>query len=256
MQRRKFMTAAILTANTLSANAKKIGEKAQKDWYELREYEMRFGVSQSSFDNYLKNALIPALNKFGVKNVGVFQELNKPEPAKIYVLIPYPSIEEYASISEKVKNDADFKKNSLEFNNILPDKIPYARYKSSFMTAFEGLPKIIVPKSEPRIFEMRTYESFSEDALRRKVKMFNESELALFDRVKLNSVFFGEVVSGERMPCLTYFITFKNMEERDANWKAFSVAPEWKQMSTAPEYANAMNRIIKTFLEPLAYSQI
>ena len=257
MKRRNFVTSTILAASALSVNAKSTEEKAtKKEWYELREYEMRYGSPQSSLDNYFKNALIPALNKYGVKNVGVFRELAKSEPAKIYLLIPYASIEDYASISSKIKTDEDFKKNTQEYDSLLPDKAPYARYKVSFMNAFDGLPKIVIPSQEPRIFEIRTYESYCEDAARRKIKMFNESELGIFQRAKLNSVFFGEVVSGDRMPCLTYMVTFKNMEERDANWKVFGADPEWKKISTAPEYANAMNRTIREFLEPLPYSQI
>jgi hypothetical protein len=74
--------------------------------------------------------------------------------------------------------------------------------------------------------------------------------------VKLNPVFFGHVIAGEHMPCLTYMLTFKNMEERDANWKAFSADPDWKRVSGAPEYANTVSNIIRVFLEPAAYSQI
>ena len=258
MQRRKFIASTVLAASaSLSASAKNNEVKAiEKDWYELREYELQFGSSQSHLDNYLKNALIPALNKYGVKNVGVFQDMSKPEPAKIYLLIPYPSFEDYAVISAKIKEDADFKKNSETYNNLPANQPPYARYKTSFMRGFDGLPKIIIPKQEPRIFEMRTYESFDEDALRRKIKMFNDSEFTIFDRVKLNSVFFGEVVAGDRMPCFTYMITFKDMQERDANWKAFLDDAEWKRIVVDPQYADSMNRIVKVFLEPLAYSQI
>ncbi len=75
-------------------------------------------------------------------------------------------------------------------------------------------------------------------------------------RRNLNPVFFGEVIAGDKMPCLTYMTTFKDMAERDANWKVFGADPAWKTISTAPEYANAMNKITKVFLEPTAYSQI
>ncbi|RYU96187.1 NIPSNAP family protein [Emticicia agri] len=228
----------------------------RKEFYEIREYELRFGSPVSNLENYFKNALIPALNRLGVKNVGVFKEIGKSEPAKIYVLIPYSSIEQYANISVQIKSDDKFKEASQEYNSLLPDKAPYFRYTTSLLMAFDGLPQMIKPNVEQRFFEMRTYESFSEDAARRKIKMFNEEEIKIFYQTKLNPVFFGEVIAGEHQPCLTYMLTFKNMEERDANWKAFSADADWKRISPLPEYANTVSRIIRVFLEPTTYSQI
>ena len=229
---------------------------ATKEFYEIRTYEMRFGSPQANLENYFKNALIPALNKLGVKNVGVFKEVGKSEPANIYVIIPYPSIEQYATISAKLKVDEVYINASQEYNSLLPDKAPYTRYVTSFLSAFDGLPQMIKPSAEQRFFELRTYESYSEDAARRKIKMFNDEEIKIFYKTKLNPVLFGEVVAGEHQPCLTYMLTFKNMEERDANWKAFSADADWKRIAPAPEYANTVSRIIRVFLEPTTYSQI
>jgi hypothetical protein len=49
---------------------------------------------------------------------------------------------------------------------------------------------------------------------------------------------------------------FKNMEERDANWKAFIDHPDWKKMSSMEEYANTVSNIIRRFLVPLDISQV
>ncbi|MDB5239627.1 MAG: family containing protein [Spirosoma sp.] len=228
----------------------------QKELYELRTYELRFGSPQSNIENYLKEALIPALNRQGVKTVGVFREMGKSDPAKLYVLIPHASMESYATVASRLTSDSAYTTASQAYNQLTPDKAPYARYSTSLLSAFDALPQLIVPAKESRIFEIRTYEGYSEDAVRRKVKMFNVDEMPVFYKVKLNPVFFGQVIAGEHMPCLTYMLTFKNMEERDANWKAFSADPDWKRVSAAPEYANTVSNIIRVFLEPAAYSQI
>ena len=229
---------------------------SKKEFYEIRTYELRFGSPASNLENYFKNALIPALNRLGVKNVGVFKEIGKSEPARIYVFIPYASTEQYANVNAKLKSDEKFKQDGQEYNSLLPDKAPYFRYTTSLLLAFDGLPQMIKPNDEQRFFELRTYESFSEDAARRKIKMFNDEEIKIFYNTKLNPVFFGEVVAGEHQPCLTYMLTFKNMEERDANWKAFSADADWKRISPLPDYANTVSRIIRVFLEPTTYSQI
>ena len=162
----------------------------------------------------------------------------------------------FQTINEKIKMDDDYKKAAEAFNNLAADKPPYNRVSSSLMLAFDGLPKLLVPKNEPRIFEVRSYEGYSDDATRRKVMMFNKDEFDIFYRTGLNPVFFGEVVAGGNMPRLTYMITFKNMEEHDKNWAKFSADEVWKRISKAPEYANTVSKIYKTFLEPAAYSQV
>ena len=58
------------------------------------------------------------------------------------------------------------------------------------------------------------------------------------------------------MPALTYMLSFKNMEERNSNWAKFSAHPEWKRISKLPMYANSVSDIKRTFLKPLAYSQL
>ena len=260
MQRRNFVKTSLLAATALSAKAINLTEEksglGNKSLYELREYELHFGTNENELHGYFQNALIPALNKSGVKNVGVFKETSKSEPTKVYLLIPYPSWEDFPSINFQVKNDADFKKASANYDQISAEKFPYTRFKTKLMIAFQDQPQIIIPEKAPRIFELRTYEGYNEDALRRKLKMFNEEEFAIFDRTKLNRVFFGEVIAGNDMPCLTYMISFANMEERDKNWAAFGADADWQRISKAAEYANSVSRITKIFLEPVAYSQI
>jgi NIPSNAP protein len=259
MQRSKFLKSSLLAASALASGASlQAAQKPanQKALFELREYEMHFATNENDLHNYFEHALIPALNKYGVKNVGVFKELSKSEPAKIYLLIAYSSWEDYPLVNMQVKSDEDFKKTSADYMKLPPEKIPFTRYISKLMIAFDGLSQLAVPAKEPRIFEMRTYEGANEDALRRKIKMFNEEEFKIFYRTKLNPVFFGEVIAGKDLPCLTYMITFRNMEERDKNWADFGADADWKRVSALPEYANTVSRITKIFLEPLTCSQV
>lgn len=251
IQRSLLTTAALAGAGVATAFSK---QQQQKEFYEWRVYEMRWGTG--ALDQYLSKALIPALNRLGIKSVGVFGEVAKSEPTKVYVLIPYPSFEVYSKTISALRTDKEFLQASADYNKIPVEQAVYNRYDTSLMIAFDGLPKMIQPPSSQRIFELRTYEGYSEDAVTRKIKMFNDEEFTIFNRVKLNPVFFGEVVAGKNLPALTYMITFKDMQERDANWKAFGADPDWQRISKDPIYANTVSRIYKTFLEPLPYSQI
>ena len=61
---------------------------SQKEIYELRTYELNFGKPASVLYDYIENALIPALNKKDIYNIGVFEEIGDAMPKKIYVFIP------------------------------------------------------------------------------------------------------------------------------------------------------------------------
>src|SRR5690349_4762998 len=258
MERRDFIqksilgTAALAGAASISAQAQSGGKS--KEIYEFRVYHMRRNLNP--LDNYFSKAFIPALNKMGVKNVGVFRETSMSEPAEIYVLIPYASFEDFGKVTVALKSDRDLAQASEEYTNIPLDQAVYERFDSSLLYAFDGFPRMSVPSKDKKLFELRTYEGYSEDAVKRKVKMFNEGEIDIFKDVKLPAVFYSENIAGKNLPCLTYMAAYENMEERDRVWKAFSAHPEWQKMSKLPEYANTVQKIHKTFLERLPYSQI
>jgi hypothetical protein len=259
MKRKNFIqSAGILTAALAAGKISVAAPRpaGKKELYELREYEIHFHGNQNALHEYLEKGLIPALNKYGVKNVGVFKELGKTEPAKVYMLIAYPSFEDYLSITTKVKGDSDFIKNSASWDK-MPAEVPvFNRYDTSLLIAFDGYPALKVPAREPRIFEIRTYEGYNEDAVKRKIKMFNEEEFTIFNRTGLHPVFFGEAIAGPHLPCLTYMITFKDMEERDKNWAAFGADADWKRVSADAKYADTVSNIRRVFLEPVPYSQV
>jgi hypothetical protein len=259
MKRRKFLTSSALAVSAAGiglALPEKNLDIQKKELYEWREYEIRFRSNAADLDSYFQKALIPALNKLGVKNVGVFREIGKSEPAKIYLLIAYPGIAEYAGITAKLKTDSDYLKASAEYTALPPEKAIFTRYASSFFLAFDKIPALVKPASEPRIFEWRNYEGHNEDAVSRKVGMFNKEEIDIFYRSKLKPVYFGEMLAGVNMPSLAYMVVFKDMAERDAVWATFGADPDWKRISQAPEYANTVSKIIRIFLEPLPYSQV
>ena len=228
----------------------------QKEYYELRTYSIPFNGSEQALHDYLEDTLLPALNRYGVENIGVFEALGDPTPKQIVLLIPYKDISAYGDVIAALTSDTNYLEKRKAYDAVPHNKRVYTRFSSSFYIAFDGLPQIVKPKEGSQLFELRTYEGYSEDAVRRKVKMFNEEEFSIFDATGLHSVFFGEQVSGPMMPALTYMLSFSSMEERDANWKKFIVHPEWKRVSGLEEYAHSVSDIKRTFLKPLSYSQL
>lgn len=229
---------------------------SQSEIYELRVYELDFFKPADVLHDYFQNALIPGLNRQGINNVGAFEELGEALPKKIYLLISYPSMQAHQETADQLEKDAQYKSDAASYMTAPSDQIPFKRFESTFIRSTKGFPELVKPAEDSEVFELRIYESSHEDALRRKVKMFNDSEFDIFKEVGLNTVFFGANISGDQMPCLTYLLAFKDMEEHKMAWSKFGPHPEWKRIIKLEEYANAMNSITRVFLKPLGYSQL
>lgn len=254
MERRDFFKKGLVGAAAVTTMTAPADQQQEREIYEMRIYELRWG--QQELDKYLSTAFIPALNRAGVKKVGVFTEWARPEPGKVYLFLTYQSLKHYAEVGSALLTDPQFAQAAEAFNKIPHDNAPYARYESSLMMAFTGFPKISIPAAGPKIFELRTYESATEDAYRRKVHMFNNGEFDIFNRAKLLPVFFGEVLIGKSQPCLTYMIHCPDIEQREKGWKMFLDDPAWVKLRSEPMYQNTVSRIQKTFLVSTSYSQI
>ena len=112
----------------------------------------------------------------------------------------------------------------------------------------------LLARSE-RVYELRSYEGGTEKLFRNKVEMFNQGgEIKLFDRLKFNGVFYGEVLSGSRMPNLMYMTSFENIEDRDAHWKTFGQDPEWKKLSGLPQYQKNVSKSDIILMKATDYS--
>lgn len=228
-----------------------------QEYYEIRTYQMKFRGNTGILENYLSKALIPALNKYGVNKVGVFKDLGKPEPAIVVVAIPFVSLQAYAGYIDALLKDANYQEAAKPyFEYVGLEKPMFEKISTYLAKGFSGHPTMKLPVTNAgRIYEWRTYEAYNEDALRRKVAMFNDDELKIFDKVGLHNVFFGEALAGENTPCLTYMVAFESMAERDANWAKFSADSDWKRIVNDPRYINSHSRTVRRFLEPTPYSQ-
>jgi hypothetical protein len=218
---------------------------------------MKFRGNVNLLESYLSKALIPALNAYGVSKVGVFKDYGKQDPATVVVAIPFLSLASYAGYKDALEKNTAYQESAKAyFENVGMDKPMFEKISIYLAKGFAGHPSLTLPVTNPgRIYEWRTYEAYNEDALKRKVAMFNDEELKIFDTVGLHNVFFGEVLAGENTPCLSYMISFENMAERDANWAKFQANPDWKRISADPKYANSHSRTVRKFLEPTSYSQ-
>ena len=241
------------------------GKITTKDIYEIRVYTLKNESQISRLDNYLKSAFIPAMHRFGVKKIGVFKivGLDTAHVKKMYVLIPFKSVDQWRSANSFLNKDQIFENASNEFTHADAASPSYERMESIITEAFPGspnfeIPNLQTPKSE-RIYELRSYESPTEHLFERKVTMFNKGdEIGLFKRLGFNAVFYSSVISGDRMPNLMYMICFESMTSHDQHWKQFVNDPQWKNISTMPEYENkvSVSHIDSLLMHAADYSEI
>jgi hypothetical protein len=229
-----------------------------REYYQLRKYALQTGPQLALTQTYFEHALIPALNRMAMAPIGAFGLDIGPETPTYYLLIPAASVEALVSLDAGLAQDAEFVKAAAAFWAAPASAPAFVRVNSSLMSAFAGWPKIAVPKSGKRIFQLRTYESPSYEGHIRKVKMFNEAEIGIFTRTGLAPVFFGDTLIGPRMPSLTYMLTFADVADLNAKWSVFVADPAWKELSQRPQNADAeiVSNISNLYLSPLNCSQI
>lgn len=237
-------------------------QQTGREYYELKIFDFSTADQEALTDDYLKQALLPALKRYGIGPVGVFKSreaLAGKGQRRTYVVIPFQSLIQFGLLEPTLAGDPDFTDAGSAFINAPFDRPPYDRTESVLLHAFEQRPQMQVstiggPRSD-RIYELRSYESPTQAMHQNKLDMFNiGKEADIFDRLGFHPVFYGAVVSGNRMPNLMYLTTFKNQEDRDVHWDTFRADPQWNRLEGLPEYQNNVSGGEKLFLYPTEYS--
>ena len=261
MQRRSFMTSSLAAATLgLAGRSYSFGQTGApgREFYELRKYKLTTGPQNKLVEDYLSTALIPALNRMGLSPIGAFYLTLGPETPTLYLLIPGTNLQTLVMAELQLVSDAEFMKAAEPFWNAPAIQPAFERVESSLMIAFEGWPKLTPPKREKRVFQLRTYESPTNQDHVRKVEMFHHGEFEIFARAGFGQVFYGDSLIGPRLPNLTYMLTFADLSELDAKWQKFSSDPEWVKLRSSPRYSyeQIVSNITNLILTPTAFSQI
>lgn len=241
-----------------AAASEDAGAPGQRELYELRRYAIATEEQKRGLDPFLKDAAIPAWNRIGISPVGVFYPEKELSP--VYVLLRHHSAESLLKSTQALLADSQYLSKGAAFLNAPADKPAFQRMESGLFLAFKGMPELTTPvKSAGRVFQLRTYESPSVKTGQKKIEMFNDAgEIAIFRRVGLHAVFFGEAMVGTHMPNLTYMLVFDSQDELKAHWAKFGSDPGWQKLKTMAEYSDKaiLCGITNLILKPAEYSQI
>jgi hypothetical protein len=267
MKRRDFLKTSLvasalggLSATTFPARAADAAAPTGREYYELRVYRLKEGATHELLDSYLEKALLPALNRLGVKPVGVFTETEPKDGPGVFVLVPYSSIEDFARVRAAVDLDPEYLKAGADYLKVAKSNPAFVRIDSWLMLAFAGLPKLELPAyckaGKPRLFELRTYESHGEAVALNKVAMFNAGEIATMREVGLAPIFYGQSLIGPSLPHLIYMTSAETKEAHKQHWADFGKHPVWQKLKSDPQYADNVSKITSRILVPAPFSQI
>lgn len=263
----KKLSILILTALITSLHfSEKAYSTAKEEFYEIKIYHLQNKAQEDIVDSYLKNALLPAMHRYGITRVGVFKPLGN-DTAKnrlIYVLVPYKTEQQFIKLPGQLEKDKQYNLNGQQYLNAAFDNTPYQRIESILLKAFTHQPVLQLPDFKntsedkaKRIYELRSYEGPTEKLYRTKVHMFNEGgEIEIFRRLGFNPVFFGSVLIGSSTPNLMYMTSFENMASHDAHWQAFRIDPAWKKLSSMDYYKHNVSKSTIILLNAASYSDI
>jgi hypothetical protein len=244
------------------AAAPSAAQPAAREVYELRSYDLRRGPNEQRMNDYVRDALVPALRRLGTGPVGAFTVVAGGDSPSLHLLIPHPSAESVATLPDRLAADAEYQRAGAAVLQTPSSNPAYESVESSLFLAFRGMPRLAVPPQlaagKGRLLELRRYDSHSERASATKIAMFNDAEIAIFARLGFHAVFYGQAIAGPHQPNLTYMLAFDDMRDHDARWSAFGQDPEFRALVSKPENSDAaiVSNITNMFLRPTAYSQI
>lgn len=256
MHRRTFLATSSLAPLARAAEP----EQPKNAFYHLVYYYMRNGSQVDRTTQYLQKVWMPAAQRSGIGPLGFFSPVLGERAPFILSLASYPSFSAIEVSHHKIGADQDFQKGWDAYNTI--EDPAYIRMDSAMLRAFDGWPTLQVPPTTQqraaRIFELRTYESVNEKAGRRKIKMFEDGEAAIFKRLGMSPVFFGQTLVGQNLPNLTYMLAFDDLASREKLWRDFGSDAEWRKLRAQPGLSDAevVSNINSSILRPLAFSPI
>ena len=266
MRRRDFLAASTLAAfGAVAARRADSAEQASgRQFFELRTYHFATVQKQKAYEQFLAEAGIPAYNRAGVEPVGVWKLLASDNPnlkltgddTNLHVFLTHKNIESVITLENRLAKDEQLQTAGAAILRN-PRSPAYTRYESTLLLAMEGAPTVQVPpKTDSRVFELRTYESPNNERALNKLEMFNAGEFEIFKKAGMPGVFFGGAIVGQNLPQLTYMVVHEKREDAAGNWDAFGKVPEWKKLTADASYKYNVSKVHSPFLRPMAGSQI
>ncbi len=261
MQRRHFITAS--AAGGLTVGAAAAADQPPNQYIEVRQFQQRNSraLQPARLSEFLEKHHLPMTKRNDFGPVGYFNVTMGAETPMLVMVLVHDSLADMEAKSARKGADKQWMRAADKIGSAAEP--PFVRMESSLLRAFDGMPKLATPAApeagkSPRLFDLRIYQAETFRDVREKVNMFNKGEIALFRKVGVNPVFFGQAIVGSKLPNLTYMVWYDDLSARQKAWGKFVSSDEWKEMSGKPEWANeeVVSNITNIQMQPLPFSGI
>lgn len=229
---------------------------------EVRTYTLVDADAEAKLDAYLSDALIPALMRQGIGPIGAFDQASEAEDGAIEVmlLLPGANVDVVTGAAAKLAKDEAYLAAAKDYLATPASQPLVKRIRSELLLAFDCWPQATVPvqmkEGKPRLFELRVYESPTENLGNLKVEMFNSGEVPIFLDSGIMPVFMGQALIGDKTPNLTYMTVHDDDAARNLGWDNFRKHPDWQVLKAVKKYDGTVSKIHKSDWVPKSYSQL
>jgi hypothetical protein len=156
----KIFTTTFIFFSFLIFSQKTYSKPTNNGIFQIRIYHLKNDAQVNATDHFLQTAFLPALHRYGIKNIGVFKPMSN-DTAKvksIYVLIPFSSADQWKKINDRLSSDAVFKSSAKEFLNADAKNAAFERMESILLEPLSAHPDLTLPKQKnaERVFELRS----------------------------------------------------------------------------------------------------
>ena len=261
MKRRDFFAAGSAGLATLTATtAFAADDPAKKEYVEVRKYTVKDAEKRTKFVEILDKALIPALNRQGIKPVGILVPAANDEKfaLNVFVIVPHKTLDSFINANAKLAADTTYRKDAAPIFETTSKNPVYTDCETFLLNTFPTAPVLETPSLGPeRRYQLRLYRSFNIERNAAKIRMFDQGgELPLFRETGMNPIFFGDIIAGTRQPALMYMLGFASAAKQDEAWKTFIGHPKWTEIKGKSEYADTATEIDNVVLTPSPASQL
>lgn len=233
-----------------------------KQLYEVRTYLLGDNGDEQALDQYLQQALLPALERRNIGPVGVFSpaENDTNQRPAVIVVIPFSNADAMATARGDLQRDKQYLAAAETYLDAGTKKAPFSRITSELLVAMDCMPTLEVAaeslQNADRVYELRLYESANERLGNLKVDMFNNGEVPIFLDSGIAPIFIGQAIVGPQTPNLTYLTVYPNDEARLKAWDAFRSHPDWQVLKQVAKYKGTVSKIDKHILKAKPFSQM
>ncbi|MBM3749514.1 MAG: NIPSNAP family protein [Acidobacteria bacterium] len=258
MDRRSFV--GVMGGMTLMNTNQAGAAGAQRTrYYILEHFFLKNGTQPGRMNDFIRDALLPALNKVHTGPKIVMDALVAPQMPQLALILGLRSLEELPSLEAGLWKQEGLRKaaEALEAHA----EPPCEHSSAALLEATDYSPEIVPldpPPKTPRIFELRVYHSPTYRQLQALHERFAGPEIKIFARCGVHPLFYSSTYFGANRPNLTYLIPFDSLAAREKAWAAFAADPEWiKVRKESIEKHGQISSIIQMSLfRATAYSPI